>query len=91
MDIIVKIWNWIKSLFGFGTKPAVVVAAPKAPAAPLSGAALAAELNKQSSQAPLSGAALAEQLNSVPVPAATKPIKKAAALKATKKTTKKKG
>ena len=90
MGIIAKIWNWIKSLFGFGTKPAVVVA-PKAPAAPLSGAALAEELNKQSTQAPLSGAALAEQLNSVPVPAATKPTKKVATLKPTKKTTKKKG
>jgi glycerol-3-phosphate dehydrogenase len=85
MGIIAKVWNWIKSLFGFGTKPAAVVA-PKAPAAPLSGAALAEELNKQTT--PLSGAALAEQLNKQsPAAAPVTKTKKAVA----KKTTKKKG
>lgn len=71
----------IKAFFAklFGKKTAKPVAAP---AAPLSGAALAVELNKQSNATPLSGAALAEQLNKVPVPAPKKP-------KTTKKTTKK--
>lgn len=72
-SIIVKIKAFFAKLFGKKTAK---------PVAPLSGAALAVELNKQSNATPLSGAALAEQLNKVPVPAPKKP-------KTTKKTTKK--
>ena len=76
-----NIWNWIKSLFG--SKPAVAVA-PKTPAAPLTGAALAEELNKQTT--PLSGAALAEELNKQSPAAAPAPkTKKVASKKTTKK------
>lgn len=77
-----NIWNWIKSLFG--SKPAVAVA-PKTPAAPLTGAALAEELNKQTT--PLSGAALAEELNkqSPAASPAPKKTKKVVAKKTTKK------
>ena len=83
-SIIEKIKAFFAKLFGKKTAKPVAVAAP---AAPLSGAALAAELNKQSNAAPLSGAALAEQLNAVPVPA-TKKTK--TTKKITKKTSKKK-
>jgi len=81
-SIIEKIKAFFAKLFGKKTAKPVV-----APAAPLSGAALAAELNKQSNAAPLSGAALAEQLNAVPVPA-TKKAK--TTKKAVKKISKKK-
>jgi len=86
MSIIAKVWNWIKSLFGFGSKvqqlPLVVVTPAANPAA----VALAEQLNNQ--KTPLSGAALAEQLNKKNKTVAPTTTAKP---KVTKKITKKKG
>ena len=78
-----NIWNWIKSLFGSDKK----VSPTPAPAAtaPLMGAALAADLNKQTT--PLVGAALTAELDKQ-IPAASpapKMTKKVVAKKTTKK------
>jgi hypothetical protein len=79
-----NIWNWIKSLFGYEKKESPTPA-PAAPA-PLMGAALAAELNKQTT--PLVGAALTAELDKQ-IPAASPAPKKTKKVVA-KKTTKKK-
>ena len=78
MGIIGKAISSVKSIFGLGKKPKPQV--PVIPSqAPLVGAELAKELNKET--APLTGAALAEELHkkspaAVPAPKAKKPVAK---------------
>ncbi len=79
MGIIGKAISSVKSLFGLGKKPKPQMPViPPAPA-PLVGAELAKELNKET--APLTGAALAEELHKKspavsPAPKAKKPVAK---------------